>query len=119
MVEVLVKEGPDRIYDLEEMGAVFDRTPDGKLAQRPFGKARHPRTCFVSNCTGHEIMLTLCDEVRRLGLKVMEGVFVSKLLTKGRVVAGAFAFDMKSGDFVVFKSKAVILATGALGECTR
>jgi succinate dehydrogenase / fumarate reductase flavoprotein subunit len=53
------------------MGAVFDRTPDGKLAQRPFGKARHPRTCFVSDYTGHEIMLTLCDEVRRLGLKVM------------------------------------------------
>ena len=116
LVEVLVKEGPDRIYDLEEMGAVFDRTPDGKLAQRPFGKARHPRTCFVSDYTGHEIMLTLCDEVRRLGLKVMEEVFVSKLLTKGKVVAGAFAFDMKSGDFVVFKSKAVILATGGAGR---
>ncbi|MEM2834319.1 MAG: FAD-binding protein [Candidatus Nezhaarchaeales archaeon] len=116
LVEVLVKEGPDRVYDLEEMGAVFDRTPDGKLAQRPFGKARHPRTCFVSDYTGHEIMITLCDEVRRRAVRVMEEVFVSKLLTNNRSVSGAFAFDMRSGDFIVFKSKAVILATGGAGR---
>ena len=116
LVEVLVKEGPDRIYDLEEMGAVFDRTPDGKIAQRFAGKQRHPRTCFISDYIGHEIMVTLCDEVRRLGLKVMEEVYVSKLLTNGRAVAGAFAFDMRSGDFIVFKSKAVILATGGAGR---
>ncbi|MEM4808567.1 MAG: FAD-binding protein, partial [Candidatus Nezhaarchaeales archaeon] len=116
LVEVLVKEGPDRIYDLEEMGAVFDRTPDGKIAQRPFGKARHPRTCFVSDYTGHEIMITLCDEVRRRGIRVLEETFVSKLLTNGRAVAGAFAFDMRSGNFIVFKSKAVILATGGAGR---
>ncbi|MEM0217460.1 MAG: FAD-binding protein [Candidatus Nezhaarchaeales archaeon] len=116
LVEVLVKEGPDRIYDLEEMGAVFDRTPDGKIAQRPFGKARHPRTCFVSDYTGHEIMITLCDEVRRRGIRVLEEVFVSRLLTNDKAVAGAFAFDMKSGDFLAFKSKAVVLATGGAGR---
>ena len=116
LVEALVKEGPDRIYDLEEMGAVFDRTPDGKIAQRLFGKARHPRACFVSDYTGREIMATLCDEVRRLGLKVMEEAFVSRLLVNGKAVAGAFAFDMKTGDFMVFKSKAVILATGGAGR---
>ncbi|MCS7139098.1 MAG: FAD-binding protein [Candidatus Nezhaarchaeota archaeon] len=116
LAEVLVKEAPDRIFDLEEWGAVFDRTPDGKIAQRPFGKSRHPRTVFVSDYTGHEIMTTLCDEVRRLGIRIMEEVFVSKLLTSSNTVTGAFAFDFKSGDFIVFRSKAIILATGGAGR---
>jgi succinate dehydrogenase/fumarate reductase flavoprotein subunit len=116
LAETLVKEAPTSVFDLEEFGAIFDRTPDGRLAQRPFGKQRHPRTVYVSDYTGHEIMAVLSDEVRRLGIRVMEEIFISKLLVSDGAVAGAFAFDVKSGNFLVFRCKAVILATGGAGR---
>lgn len=116
LVEVLVKEAPERFYELEEFGGIFDRTSSGKLAQKKSGGASYPRTCFVSDYSGHEIIAALVDEVRRRGITFMEEVFVSKLLTSGNRVAGAVAFNMKSGNFIVFRSKAIILATGGAGR---
>lgn len=116
LVEALVKEAPERIYDLEEFGGVFDRTPDGKLMQKRLAGHTYPRTCFVSDYTGHELMFSLIDEVRRRGITVMEEIFVSKLLTSGRRVAGAVAFNIKTGGFIVFRSKAIVLATGGAGR---
>ena len=116
LVEVLVKEAPDRIFDLEEFGAVFDRLPNGKIAQRPFGKARYRRTCYMSDYTGHEVLATLVDEIRKRSVNVLEEIFVSKLLTSNGRVTGAVAIDLKNGDFLVFKSKAVILSTGGAGR---
>jgi succinate dehydrogenase/fumarate reductase flavoprotein subunit len=67
LVRILVEEAPDRIYDLEAFGAVFDRTPEGKIAQRPFGGQSHPRTCYVGDETGHEMIMALTEEVRGRG----------------------------------------------------
>ena len=116
LVEVFVKESPDRIFDLEEYGAAFDRTPDGKLAQRMFGKQRYPRTCHVSDYTGHELVAALVDEVRRRDIPVMEEVFISKLFKGNGRVAGALGIDIKSGEFLLFKCKAIVLAGGGAGR---
>jgi len=116
LAEILVKEAPDRIFDLEEFGAVFDRTPDGKIAQRMFGKQSYPRTCYVSDYTGHEMVSALVDEVRRRGITFMEEIFVTKLLVNNGTIAGAVALDVKSGDFLVFRTKAAILASGGAGR---
>lgn len=116
LVEILVKEGPERIFDLEEYGAVFDRTPEGKIAQRPFGKQSYRRTCYASDRTGHELMATLVEEVRRRDIDVMEEVFVTNLLKTNNTVAGALGIEYKTGDFLVFKSKATVLAAGGTGR---
>jgi len=116
LVEILVKEGPERIFDLEEYGAVFDRTPEGKIAQRPFGKQSYRRTCHASDRTGHELMATLVEEVRRRDIDVMEEVFVTNLLKTDNTVVGALGIECKTGDFCVFKSKATVLAAGGTGR---
>lgn len=116
LVEVLVKEAPDRILDLEEYGAVFDRTPEGKIMQRPFGKQTYRRTCYAADRTGHEIMVTLIEEVRRRDIEIMDEVFVTNLLLTDGKVAGAFAIDFKTGNFLVFRAKATILASGGSGR---
>lgn len=116
LVEVLVKEAGDRIFDLEEYGAVWDRTPEGKIMQRPFGKQTYRRTCYAADRTGHELMQTLVEEVRRRNLDVLDEVFVTNLLTSGARVAGAVAIDYKSGDFIVFRAKAIVLASGGAGR---
>jgi len=116
LVEVLVKEAGDRIFDLEEYGAVWDRTPEGKIMQRPFGKQTYRRTCYAADRTGHEMMQTLVEEVRRRNLDVLDEIFVTKYLMSGGRVAGAVAIDYKSGDFLVFRAKAFVLASGGAGR---
>jgi fumarate reductase (CoM/CoB) subunit A len=116
VAEVLVKEAGDRIFDLEEYGAVFDRTAEGKIMQRPFGKQTYRRTCYAADRTGHELMQTLVEEVRRLDVNVLDEIFVTSLLTSGGKAAGAVAIDYKTGDFLVFKAKAVVLASGGAGR---
>jgi len=119
LVEILVKEASDRIFDLEEYGAVFDRTPEGKIMQRPFGKQTYRRTCYAADRTGHELMATLVEEVRRRNIDVLDEIFVANLLTSGGRVAGAIAIDYKSGNFLVFRAKAVVLASGGAGRLYR
>lgn len=116
LVEILVKEAGDRIFDLEEYGAVWDRTPEGKIMQRPFGKQTYRRTCYAADRTGHEMMQTLLEEVRHQNLDVFDEVFISDLLTSGGKVAGAFGIDYKTGDFLVFRAKSVVLASGGAGR---
>jgi len=116
LVEVLVKEAGDRIFDLEEYGAVFDRTPEGKIMQRPFGKQTYRRTCYAADRTGHELMATLVEEVRRRDIDVLDEIFVTNLLTSEGRVAGAVTIDYKTGNFLVFKAKAVVLASGGAGR---
>jgi fumarate reductase (CoM/CoB) subunit A len=116
VAEVLVKEAGDRIFDLEEYGAVFDRTAEGKIMQRPFGKQTYRRTCYAADRTGHELMQTLVEEVRRLDVNVLDEIFVTNLLTSEGKAAGAVAIDYKTGDFLVFKAKAVVLASGGAGR---
>jgi len=116
LAEILVKEATDRILDLEEYGAVFDRTPEGKIMQRPFGKQTYRRTCYASDRTGHELMATLTEEVRRQDIAVLDEIFVTKLLTKNKTVVGAAAVDMKTGDLVAFRANATVLASGGAGR---
>lgn len=116
LVEILVREAPERILDLEEYGALFDRTSEGKIAQRPFGKQSYRRTCYASDRTGHEFMATLVEEVRRRDINVMEEIFVTNLLKADDKVVGAFAIEYKTGDFVVFRAKATVLAAGGTGR---
>jgi succinate dehydrogenase / fumarate reductase flavoprotein subunit len=118
MAEILSKETPARVYDLEGYGAVFDRLGK-KIAQRPFGGQSHPRTCYVGDCTGHEIIMTLVEEARRRCVDYHSEVFVTKLLTDRKDpkrIAGAFAVDFITGTYRTYLAKSVILATGGSGR---
>ncbi|MEM2102590.1 MAG: fumarate reductase (CoM/CoB) subunit TfrA [Candidatus Bathyarchaeia archaeon] len=116
LVEILTKEACDRIMDLEEYGAIFDRTPEGKIMQRPFGKQTYRRTCYAADRTGHEMMVTLTEEIRRRDIDVMEEVFVTSLLAKDNQVQGAIGISFKTGSLLIFKAKATILASGGGGR---
>lgn len=117
MAQIHAQEAPDRIRELERWGAVFDRTPDGKILQRPFGGHTYRRLCHVGDRTGLEIIRTLQDKaVHTPGIDVFMECTVSHLLKEGDRVSGAFAYWRESGKFVIFKAKAVILATGGIGK---
>jgi succinate dehydrogenase/fumarate reductase flavoprotein subunit len=119
LVRILVDEAPDRIYDLEDFGAVFDRTPEGKIAQRPFGGQSHPRTCYVGDETGHEMIMALAEEVRRRSVPHLDEVLVTKLLTNGDTCAGAFGVEMRSGKYLVIRARSTVLALGGAGQVYR
>lgn len=116
MVEALVKEVPDRIKELEEWGAIFDRTEDGKIAQRAFGAHTYKRTCFIGDRTGLEILHTLQDNLLSKEIVIMDEVIVTGLIKAENKVAGAVCVDIKKGDLFVIQSKATIIATGGSGR---
>lgn len=117
MAQLHAQESPDRIRELERWGAVFDRTPDGKILQRPFGGHTYRRLCHVGDRTGLEIIRTLQDKaVNTPGIDVFMECTVSHLFKDGDRVSGAFAYWRESGKFVVFRGKAVVLATGGIGK---
>ena len=116
MAELHAKEAPDRVRELEAWGAVFDRTPDGRINQRNFGGHRYPRLAHVGDRTGLELIRTLQDHAVYLGMTVhMEHTVIDLLLDGGRA-AGVVAYDRERGRFHVFSAKAVILATGGVGR---
>lgn len=116
MAEIHAREAPDRVRELEAWGAVFDRTPDGRILQRNFGGHRYPRLAHVGDRTGLELIRTLQDHAIHLGVTVhMEHTVVELLVDEGRV-AGALAYDRERGRFHVFAAKAVVLATGGAGR---
>jgi succinate dehydrogenase / fumarate reductase flavoprotein subunit len=116
MAELHAKEAPDRVRELEGWGAVFDRTPDGRINQRNFGGHRYPRLAHVGDRTGLELIRTLQDHAVYLGMTVhMEHTVIELILDGGRA-AGVLAYDRERGRFHVFSAKAVILATGGVGR---
>ena len=116
MAEIHAKEAPDRVRELEGWGAVFDRTPDGRINQRNFGGHRYPRLAHVGDRTGLEMIRTLQDHTIYLGATVhMEHTVVELLLDGGRV-AGALCYDRERGRFHLFQAKAIVLATGGVGR---
>ncbi len=117
MVETFVKEAPDRIDELEEWGAVFDRTKDGLINQRNFGGHRYPRLAHVGDRTGLEMIRTLQNHGVHQGIEVYMECTVVDLLMDGDRVAGALAYWRESGKFVTFRAKSVVLSTGGLGKC--
>jgi succinate dehydrogenase / fumarate reductase flavoprotein subunit len=116
MAEHHAKESPDRARELEKWGALFDRTPDGKIIQRNFGGHAYPRLAHVGDRTGLEMIRTLQDHGIHQGIDVHMEVTVTRLLKDGDRCVGAFAYDREQGRFRIFKAKAVVLATGGLGR---
>src|SRR5690349_1447028 len=116
MAEIHAKEAPDRVRELEAWGAVFDRTPDGRILQRNYGGHRYPRLAHVGDRTGLELIRTLQDHTIYLGVTVhMEHTVVTLILDGGRA-AGVLAYDLERGRFHVFSAKAIVLATGGVGR---
>jgi len=116
MAELHAKEASDRVRELEGWGAVFDRTPDGRINQRNFGGHRYPRLAHVGDRTGLELIRTLQDHAVYTGMTVhMEHTVIDLILDKGRA-AGVLAYDRERGRFHVFNAKAIVLATGGLGR---
>ena len=116
MAEIHAKEAPDRVRELEAWGAVFDRTPDGRINQRNFGGHRYPRLAHVGDRTGLELIRTLQDHTTYLGVTVhMEHTVIELLLDGGRA-AGVLAYDRERGRFHAFTAKAIIMATGGAGR---
>jgi succinate dehydrogenase / fumarate reductase flavoprotein subunit len=119
MAELHAKEAPDRVRELEGWGAVFDRTPDGRINQRNFGGHRYPRLAHVGDRTGLELIRTLQDHAVYQGMTVhMEHTVIELLLDGGRA-AGVLAYDRERGRFHVFAAKAIVLATGGVGRAYR
>jgi succinate dehydrogenase flavoprotein subunit len=130
MAELHAKEAPDRVYELEAWGAVFDRTPEGKISQRNFGGHEYPRLAHVGDRTGLEMIRTLQQKVVamqqqdaiELGdpeamLKVYAETTITRLIKDSSgAIAGAFGYIRESGQFVFFEAPAVILATGGIGK---
>lgn len=121
LVNILVDESPDRLYDLEEYGALFDRQESGELNQRPFGGQTFKRTCFQGDRTGHEIMTALKEEIIRRKIKTIDEIMITSLVLDDREtlspkVIGAVGLDLKDSSIIFFQAKAVILATGGSGQ---
>jgi len=116
MAELHAKEAPDRVRELEAWGALFDRTKDGRILQRNFGGHRYPRLAHVGDRTGLEMIRTLQDHGIHTGMEVhMECTVLTLLIDSGRI-AGAFGYDREKGHFILWKAKAVVLATGGIGR---
>ncbi|GAC1474034.1 MAG: fumarate reductase/succinate dehydrogenase flavoprotein subunit [Chloroflexota bacterium] len=119
MVELFAKEAPDRVYELERWGALFDRTPEGKIMQRPFGAHSFRRLCHVGDRTGLELIRTLQDRGVHSGLDIHMECTLTRLIKDGERISGAFGYFREDGRLVLFRAKAVILATGGWGRMYR
>ncbi|MEU1779741.1 fumarate reductase/succinate dehydrogenase flavoprotein subunit [Streptomyces abikoensis] len=129
MAELHAQEAPDRVWELETWGAVFDRTPDGRISQRNFGGHEYPRLAHVGDRTGLELIRTLQQKIvslqqedrREYGdyearLKVFQECTVTRVLKEGGRVSGVFGYERESGRFFVIEAPAVVLATGGIGK---
>jgi succinate dehydrogenase / fumarate reductase flavoprotein subunit len=114
-VEVMAKEAPERIVEMDHWGCPFSRNKDGKIAQRPFGGAGFPRTCYAADKTGHYLLVTAYEQVLKRKIRVYAEWFVTSLVTDHGAVKGLTALNILTGDLEPFSSKAVILATGGAG----
>ena len=116
MAQLHAQEAPDRVFELEEWGALFDRTPDGRILQRDFGGHRFARLAHVGDRTGLEMIRTLQHRAVSLGIDVFMECTVMRLLSDDGRVAGALAYWRESGRLVLFRAKAVVIATGGIGK---
>jgi succinate dehydrogenase / fumarate reductase flavoprotein subunit len=129
MAELHAKEAPDRVWELEAWGAVFDRTKDGKISQRNFGGHTYPRLAHVGDRTGLEMIRALQQKVVALQqqdaidlgdpeamIKVFAETTITRLVKNGEAIAGAFGYFRDTGRFVLFEAPAVVLATGGIGK---
>jgi succinate dehydrogenase / fumarate reductase flavoprotein subunit len=116
MAQIHAQEAPDRVLELEEWGALFDRTADGRILQRDFGGHRYARLAHVGDRTGLEMIRTLQHRAVQAGIEVFMECTITRLLADGGRIAGALGYRRESGRFVVFRAPAVVLATGGVGK---
>ena len=117
MAELVAKEAPSRVFELEKFGALFDRTPDGRILQRAFGGHTYRRLCHVGDRTGLEIIRTLQDQIiHRKNVSVIDEMYITKLVLADGKVSGAIGIKMDRGEFNLFKARAVVMATGGCGR---
>src|SRR5881409_1876478 len=119
MAQLHAQESPARVRELEAWGALFDRTPDGRILQRNFGGHAYPRLAHVGDRTGLEIIRTLQDHGVHRGIDFHMECTVIRLLKDGSRIAGALAYERERGRFRLFRAGAVILATGGVGRAYR
>jgi succinate dehydrogenase / fumarate reductase flavoprotein subunit len=115
-IEVLCDEAPGDVYQLENWGAVFSRTEDGRIAQRPFGAAGEPRTAYAADITGHVLIQVLYEQVMKRDLLVYEEYFAWRLVLNDGRCQGVICWDLMDGGLKVIGAKTVILATGGAGR---
>src|SRR3954465_1164644 len=116
MAQLHAQESIDRVKELEQWGALFDRTSDGNILQRAFGGHTFKRLCHVGDRTGLEMIRTLQDRGVEMGVDVYMECTITKLLKDGDRIAGAFGYWREQGRFVLFKAKSVIICTGGIGK---
>ncbi len=116
MAQIHAQEAPDRIRELEAWGALFDRTPDGRINQRPFGGHTYSRLAHVGDRTGLEMIRVLQDKAVHSGIDVHMECTIVKLFEVGGRIAGALGYFRETGRFVVFRTGAIVLATGGIGK---
>ena len=116
MAQLHAQEAPDRVRELEQWGALFDRTEKGEILQRAFGGHTFKRLCHVGDRTGLELIRTLQDRGVQQGVDCYMECTVTRLLVENGRFAGAFAYWRENGRFIVFKAKAVVIATGGIGK---
>ena len=119
MAQIHAQEAPERVRELEQWGALFDRTTDGNILQRAFGGHTFKRLCHVGDRTGLEMIRTLQDRGVHLGIDVYMECAITRLLKDGDRIAGAFGYWRENGRFIVFKAKSVVIATGGIGKAWR
>ena len=117
MAEIHAKESPDRIRELEQWGAIFDRTPEGLTTQRNFGGHTYPRLAHIGDATGLELIRTLQERGIHTGMEVFMEYTVRHLFNSDGRLAGCFAYNRVDGSLHVFKAKTTVLATGGITRC--
>lgn len=115
-VEILAREAPDVVIDLEHMGVLFSRLADGRIAQRAFGGHSHNRTCYAADKTGHAILHELVNNLRRYGVQIYEEWYVMRLILEDGQAKGVVMYHILDGQLVVVRAKAVMFATGGYGR---
>ena len=115
-VEILTREAPDVVIDLEHMGVLFSRLPDGRIAQRAFGGHSHNRTCYAADKTGHAILHELVSNLRRFGVTILDEWYVMRLILTEGQAKGVVAYRILDGHLEVIRAKAVMFATGGYGR---
>lgn len=116
MAQIHAQEAPERVKELERWGAVFDRTKDGKILQRAFGGHTWKRLCHVGDRTGLEMIRTLQDRGVHQGIEVYMECTITRLFKDGDKISGAFGYYREDGRYILFKAKAIVLATGGVGK---
>ncbi|MDH6083746.1 succinate dehydrogenase/fumarate reductase flavoprotein subunit [Umezakia ovalisporum] len=115
-VAILAQEAPNVVIDLEHMGVLFSRLPDGRIAQRAFGGHSHNRTCYAADKTGHAILHELVNNLRRYGVHIYQEWYVMRLIFSEGQVKGVVMFHLLDGHIEVLRAKAVMFATGGYGR---